>query len=58
VQYRESIVRYAFWPERKSPTPLLCICAIIIFCNLKATSTLNESFHSIVTYILRTSRAA
>ena len=37
--------------------PLLYICAAIILCNSKATSSSNESFHSVATYILRDSRS-
>ena len=32
------------------------VCAIIILCNSKATSIVNESFHSIATHILNESR--
>jgi hypothetical protein len=48
--------RFTFWPENKTAMPLLYIAAIIFLCNCKATSTFNESFHSVATYILRDSR--
>jgi hypothetical protein len=56
VEYRSSSARYAFWPANKTDMPLLYIAAIILLCNCKATSTYNESFHSVATYILRDSR--
>jgi hypothetical protein len=56
VVYAASSARFAFWPANKTAMPLLYIAAIIFLCNCKATSTFNESFHSVATYILRDSR--
>jgi hypothetical protein len=42
-----SSARFAFWPANKTAMPLLYIAAIIFLCNCKATSTFNESFHSV-----------
>ena len=36
--------------------PSSSVCAIIILCNSKATSIVNESFHSFATHILSESR--
>ena len=56
VEYRASSARYAFWPANKTAMPLLYIAAIVLLCGCKATSTYNESFHNVATYILRDSR--
>jgi hypothetical protein len=56
VVYDACSNRFAFWPTNKTAMPLLYIAAITFLCNCKATSTSNESFHSVATYILRDSR--
>ena len=58
VVYDASSERFAFWPAstrrpcRSSTSPPSYSCATAS----KATSTFNESFHSVATYILRDSR--
>jgi hypothetical protein len=49
-------VRYAFWPANKTTMPLIYIAAMVLLRSCKATSTYNESFHNVATYILRDSR--
>ena len=50
------ISRYAFWPSNKGKLPLLFLVACVILV-IPATSTPNESLHSIIGIILRKHRS-
>ena len=55
VEHKENVERYRLWPRRKKDLGLLFFLACVVLC-APATSTANESFHSIAGYILRSLR--
>ena len=52
----ENLARYTYWPGRQAQWPLLYVLACNVLASCPATSTPNESLHSVVAYIMRKQR--
>ena len=48
---RDTAARYEFWPAHAQQFPLLNFCAEVLLCGMES-STENERFHSLMSYIM------